>query len=241
MNEMIGGSVTKEMMWAYLLHLGDNMWGDPAIDVESTKKFPELLTDDHVWRQVVDFLPAQGFNTVLVDIGDGMEYERHPEISVKGAWSKDRLKNELDYMRSIGLTHIPKLNFSAAHDSWLGEYSRMLSTSIYYQVVKDLIEEVAEVFGSPEFFHLGMDEESADIQRGLTFVCARQQELLWHDMFFMFDVCDKIGVKPWVFADLCGNEKYQKSWLERMPKSVLQSNWVYSYIKKDVNGTVAAD
>ena len=227
----------KQKMWAYLLHLGDNMWGDPAIDVENTKNFPELLTDDVVWRQVVDFLPAQGFNTVLVDVGDGMQYESHPEISVKGAWSKDKLRKELDYMRSIGLTPIPKLNFSAAHDSWLGEYSRMLSTSIYYKVVRDVIMEVAEVFDYPKFFHLGMDEEEAKIQSGLTYITVRQRELLWHDFKFMFDVCEEVGARPWIWADLCWDEKYRDDFMKRMPKSVLMSNWSYGPVKKNADGS----
>ena len=146
----------KQKMWAYLMHLSDNMWGDPGSMIKIAPYQPELTTDDKIWKDTIDFLPTQGFNTVLIDIGDAIQYETHPEISVKGAWSKDKLKAELNRMRAMGLTPLPKLNFSAGHDAWLGEYSRMLSTSTYYQVCKDLILEVAEVFGNPEYFHLGI-------------------------------------------------------------------------------------
>ena len=150
-----------KMMWAFFLKLSTNMWGDEGGTWKYSPFFPELITDDAVWREVVDFLPTQGINTVLIDVGDGIQYESHPEISIPGAWSKDKLKKELAHMREIGLTPIPKLNFSTGHDTWLKEYSRMVSTSIYYQVCEDLIKEVAEVFDYPEYFHLGMDEENA--------------------------------------------------------------------------------
>ncbi|MBQ1229154.1 MAG: uracil permease, partial [Firmicutes bacterium] len=42
---------------------------------------------------------------------------------------------------AMGITIIPKLNFSTNHDVWLGEYSRMVSTSIYYGVCRDLIND----------------------------------------------------------------------------------------------------
>ena len=225
----------KQKMWAYLMHLSDNMWGDPGSTIKIAPYQPELTTDDKIWKDTIDFLPTQGFNTVLIDIGDAIQYETHPEISVKGAWSKDKLKAELNRMRAMGLTPLPKLNFSAGHDAWLGEYSRMLSTSTYYQVCKDLILEVAEVFGNPEYFHLGMDEEDPKNQGGLAFCCVRQKDLWWHDLYYLFDVCEKAGTRPWVWSDYCWHNK--DIFLEKMPKCALQSNFWYNRIKKLEDGT----
>ena len=226
----------KKRMWVYLLHLSENMWGDQGAPGWKYAPFqPELNIDEAVWRQVIDFLPTQGFNTVLIDVGDAIQYETHPEISVKGAWSKDKLKKELGYMRSIGLTPIPKLNFSTGHDTWLKEYSRMVSTSIYYKVCEDIIKEVAEVFGYPEYFHLGMDEETARNQTGLAFCCIRQADLWWHDVYFFFNLCEKVGARPWVWSDYCWHEP--EKFFEKMPKSVLQSNWFYSRVRKNPDGT----
>ena len=69
-------------------------------------------------------------------------------VAIPGAWSKDKLKAELDRLRGIGLTPLPKLNFSACHDIWMKDYSRMLSTKPYYEFCKDIITEVAELFGN---------------------------------------------------------------------------------------------
>lgn len=224
----------QKKMWVYMIKLSTNMWGDAGGDWKYAPFETELSTDDTIWKEVIDFLPSQGFNTVLIDVGDAIEYESHPEISIKGAWSKDKLKEQLQYMRSLGLTPIPKLNFSAGHDPWMKEYSRMVSTSIYYKVCEDLIKEVAELFDYPEFFHLGMDEEEPADQNHVAYVVARQKDLWWHDAYFFFNVCEKVGARPWVWADACWHRP--EEYLSRMPKSVLQSNWAYHRIKKTPEG-----
>ena len=227
----------NNMMWGYLIHLSDNMWGDPGSTIKIAPYFPELSLDEVVWRQVIDFLPSQGINTVVIDVGDGIQYEKRPEISVKGAWSKEKMRKELDYIRSLGMTPIPKLNFSAGHDAWLGEYSRMLSTRPYYEACRDVITEVIEVFDYPELIHLGMDEEDPVNQGGLSFSCVRQGELWWHDMFYLFSICEGLGVRPWVWASALWDEKLRDTYLKKMPKSVLQSNGWYNRIRKLPDGT----
>lgn len=222
-------------IWAYLIHLSDNMWTDVVYPTgrnalgNMTGSYSETLKVDYeTWRKTIDFLPLQGFNTVLIDVGDAVQYDSHPEISLPNAWSKDKLKEELDHMRSIGLTPIPKLNFSTCHDAWLGEYSRMVSTPKYYQVCEDLIKEVAELFGYPKLFHIGMDEENADMQKSFRYCCIRQKDLWWKDLYFYCDVCEKVGARPWVWSDgVWTYFKKQEEFLQKMPKSVLQSNWWY--------------
>lgn len=225
----------KEKMWAYFMHLSDNMWGDPGAGMKTSTYQPKLTVDENVWKQTIDYLPSQGINTVLIDIGDAIQYESHPEIAIEGAWSKDKMKKELERMRSMGLTPLPKLNFSTAHDAWLGIYSRMVSTPQYYEVCKDLIFEVTELFDYPEYFHLGMDEEIAQNQSGFAFCCVRNGDLWWHDIYYLFDVCEKAGVRPWVWSDYCWH--HPEVYLKKMPKSVLQSNWWYNRIRKNEDGT----
>ena len=227
----------NEKYWGYLIHLSDNMWGDPWSRIRWAHYFPELALDEDVWKNTIDFLPAQGINMVLIDVGDAIEYERHPEISIKGAWSKDKLKKELDRIRSLGMTPFPKLNFSAGHDAWLGDYSRMLSTPKYYEVCKDCIEEVAELFDYPKYFHLGMDEEDAEMQGAQGYICIRQMELYWHDIYKLFDYVESVNCTPWVWTSPRLSEKDMAVYLERMPKSVLQSNYWYNRFKKLPDGS----
>jgi hypothetical protein len=227
------------MMWAYLIHLGTNMWGDQGSTSEISPYHEKLETDDEIWREVVDFLPSQGINTLLIDLGDAVCYESHPELAIAGAWSKKKLADELDRIRSLGMTPLPKLNFSACHDAWLGIYSRMLSTPEYYKVCADLIAETSELFGHPAYFHLGLDEETAENQRGLNYAVIRQGQLWWHDCYFLFDACEKAGARPWVWADPVWHNP--EDYLKNMPKSVLQSNWYYGSVKRNPDGTVLDD
>ena len=120
----------EPMIYANLLHLSYNMWGD--WDRPGAGKFwaakPYLRFDEKTWNDLLTEMQKRGFNMVVIDIGDGIEYASHPEISVKNAWSHDKLRSELKKCRDMGLEPIPKLNFSTCHDQWMGKYSRMVST-----------------------------------------------------------------------------------------------------------------
>ena len=146
-----------EMIWSTLLHVGTNMWRDKDAPVLPDDKYLPPVTgtrwcdeahfDLDVFHKIVAHLPEFGINTLLLDIGDGVQYDSHPEIGVKGALTPDELRAEVRALRALGIEPVPKLNFSAGHDAWLGEYERMLSTDIYRTVVGDLIHEICDIFG----------------------------------------------------------------------------------------------
>lgn len=222
------------IIWGNLLHLSYNMWCDrlPAswgnyrpdqlhhVQVSDTLRF-----DDSLWRDVTERMAKAGMNMVVIDVGDAIEYASHPEISVKNAWSYARLGEELARLRSLGLEPIPKLNFSAAHDQWLHDYSRMVSTPVYYKVCAELIAEVATLFGKPRFFHLGYDEETSGNQRAYAISIVRQHELWWHDFEFFASTVEAQGCRPWIWSDYAWH--HPEEFYDRMAKNVLQSNWYY--------------
>lgn len=216
------------MIWAYLIHLSYNMWYDreePETGRPWLTAQPYLRCDESLWRDVTLELAGAGANMLVIDVGDGVKLESRPEIAVGGAWSVDKLKRELARLRKMGIEPIPKLNFSATHDAWLGPYSRCLSTPTYYAVCRDLIAELIEIFEQPRFFHLGMDEETAHHQRYHDYVVIRQFDLWWHDFMFYVGEVEKRGVRPWIWSDYVW--EHPELFWERMPKSVLQSNWYY--------------
>ena len=101
----------------------------------------------------------------------------------------------------------------------------MLSTPIYYQVCKDIIAEVCEVF-KPKYFHLGMDEENYGNQKRFQYAVVRHGDLWWHDFYFYLDCVEKAGARSWVWSDYAWN--HPDIFLEKMPRDVIQSNWYYS-------------
>jgi hypothetical protein len=219
------------MIWGYLLHVGYNFWGDRDITEWSFDPDhfcgakPYLRFDESLYDDLLPRMKAAGINLVVLDLGDAIRWESHPEIAVEGAWSVTRLREELARMRGMGMEPIPKLNFSTAHDQWLGPYSRMVSTPTYYQVVADLIAEVCTLFDTPRFFHLGMDEETYGHQRHYRYAVVRQYDLWWHDLNWYIEQTERGGSRPWVWSDYVWH--HPETFIERMPRTVLQSNWYY--------------
>ena len=223
------------MIWSYLIHLSFNMWVDwnnPDFQRPHISKENKFRTDEKTWDATVEALAKNGCNMLLIDVGDGVKLESHPEIAIRGAWSVDKFKKKLDAIRALGITPIPKLNFSATHDAWMGKYAHMVSSDIYYKVVSEIIEEVGDIFGQPEYFHLGMDEETLAHQKYQEFIVIRQFGLWWKDLYFYIDCAERTGARAWVWSDYIW--KHPEMFVNKMPKSVLQNNWYYS-LYFDVN------
>jgi len=221
--------MAKDLMWAYLIHLSCHMWDDKLSEPRGLFLDPmwedENKTDVEIWDKVIKSLAEYKINTLLIDVGDGIQYESHPEISAPDAWSKDFLKQKLSEIRALGITPIPKLNFSTCHDAWMKEYGRYVSTSVYYQVCADLIREVCEVFDYPKYFHLGMDEENDRFQKLCDIAVIRHETMWLHDVNFLCRECEKHGARPWIWA--CLAPTYPKIFEEKLSRSVLVSNGFY--------------
>lgn len=220
----------NEMMWANLLHLGYNMWLEEdapqfAGAAEYLHASPTLLCNRDTWNDITTKMAEDGLNTLIIDLGEGLRYESYPELAVNGSWTPEELRRELARLRGMGITPIPKLNFSASHDTWLGEYSRCLSTKLYYEVCRNLINEVIELFETPPYFHLGMDEENYIDQRNNTVAVIRHGDQWWKDVYYLIDTVERRNVRCWLWADHLWNNK--EAFLRKMPKSVLLSNWYY--------------
>ena len=223
----------KDMLWGIMIYLGDHMWDDETTPPRGWYLDPlyteDMQTTEKAWDMAVQFMAERQYNLALIDVGDGMKFESHPEISTPNAWSKDFLRKKLCEMRALGIEPIPKLNFSTAHDTWMKGYRRMISTPAYYQFCADVIREVCEVFDHPRFFHLGCDEESAEHQKTFEMITVRHAELWWHDFYFLCRECEKNGTRPWIWSDYVW--KNEELFLKHMPKDVVQSNWYYHEFK----------
>lgn len=213
-------------IWGCLLHLSFNMWEDYISPNHPVRGFrPDLRLSESLWNDALKKMVSEGMNMVVIDLGDAIKYESHPEIAVRNAWSVTKLRNELIKIRKMGLEPIPKLNFSAAHDIWLKDYSRMLTTEEYCRVCSDLIKEVSEIFDKPRFFHLGMNEETPEAQEDYNYLVVRKNDVWWGDFYFLIAEVQKGGARPWVWSDYAW--QHPELFYKDMPKTVIQSNWYY--------------
>ena len=237
------------MIKSYLIHLSMNMWEDnvPASLAQvkpedfyyyaNRQRIPkhfldrawsnELQCQDSMWRKLTEKFAACGGNMLIVDIGDGIVLQGHPEIAVSGAWSRKKWREEAKRCRDLGLELIPKFNFSSCHDAWMRQYSRMLSTPEYYRFCYDIIAEAAELFDAPRFFHIGMDEENIDNQKNFEYAVVRQGRLWWSDLNFYFEEVRKVGARPWMWSDKLWTTP-DEEYAAHIPLDVIQSNWYYS-------------
>ena len=140
--------VYHEFNWGMLVHFmtnwmfeeGNKIAEENHYEVWKNPASPKMRFDYKVYREYLADMKKCGVNTIVIDVGDALKYKSHPEIAVEDAFTYEEMERELDYMAEMGFEVIPKLNFSAAHDVWMKEYSRMVSTKKYYEVVKDLIK-----------------------------------------------------------------------------------------------------
>ena len=213
----LGGNGSRDK-WSWLEHRG------PAV-CQSTGRYKESPVIDRVLLyEVVDEISKMGIDLVVIDIFDAMQYDSHPEISLENAFTHEEMRALLSYMRERGIEPIPKLNFSSCHDTWLKEYAWMKGTAKYYEVVKDLIDEVCAVFDRPSLFHLGMDEEDLPThKKGMTII--RCNDLWCHDLYFYMDCVEKNGARPWIWGDFCWT--HTDFFLKKIPTECLISNWGY--------------
>ena len=187
-----------------------------------------LRFDEAVWRESIGLAKRRGLNAVLIDLHEAVVYPSHPEIATEGAWSPDRLRDELRRLRAMGLEPLPKLNFSTTHSAWQGVWRRRTSTPEYYRFCADLIGDVCEIFDRPALFHIGMDEEWPKAQPDEPLVLCRQGDLWFHDCRFLIDEVEKHGVRAWMWSDVFSRDV--AGFLRNIPKSVLISNWYYDEI-----------
>ena len=223
--------VRHDFMWATLVHLTTNCWYEEGNDYRSKPSWiwgnpgsRELRLDREMLLRYLAELKDTGTNTIVLDIGDAVRYDSHPEIAVEGAYTKDEMRALLETIDGMGFEVIPKLNFSATHDYWMGDYARMLSTPIYYDFVRDIVAEVVELC-KPRFFHIGMDEEGYELQKEYEYVVVRQKKLWWQDLYFYVETVEKHGVRAMMWSDYA-REKPEE-FIEKCPRSVVQCVWYY--------------
>jgi hypothetical protein len=222
----------SDLVWSNFFQFSYNSYSEDAEGCGLKASHPELSSkpvlrwDDKLWDDLVGQMVDAGVNQVIFSLGDGIKYDSHPEIAVQGAWTPAEMKAEKARLAGLGIDLVPKLNFSAGHDLWLGDYHRMVSTPTYYQVCSDLIAEVIDIFDNPPLFHLGYDEETWYHQTWYEYVVIRQHDLWWRDFLWFVEQVESRGSRPWIWSDKIWT--HTSEFMARMPKSVIQSNWYYS-------------
>ena len=222
--------MAKKFIKSILIHVGTNLWYEVGNNRGSGEKVwqsagsEKMRFDKDLFWELVEHAKKCGINTLVLDLADGIVYESHPELAIEGSIERKELLEMITRLRRLGLDIIPKLNFSTCHDAWLKDYSRMVSTKPYYDVCRDIINEVCDIF-EPELIHLGMDEENYENQKFYDCAVVRQNDLWWHDLRFLVDVVEGRGARAMMWSDYARHRPDE--FIEKCPKSVVQCPWYY--------------
>ncbi len=210
-------------MVALDLCIGHNMWFDKDTQLVMGEYYNKerdfVYFDRCAWDKIINELPALGVDTVILDLAEGIKYDCAPDLAIKGSIDKAEFKKMLDKLRALGITAIPKLDFSAAHDLWAGNYGKSAGTQLYRDFCKNIIDEVCELFGKPEYFHLGLADETIDYQRFYGTCVVRGPKAFWRDVYAMFDACRANGAKPIMYGDYFGYEP--QAFTKMLPRDVV--------------------
>ena len=107
-----------DFIWSYLAHFGVNSWKDIPLETQDPAMKESWLLRccaDHVrfseasWRRISAALAKAGCNQIVIDLAEIVQYPSHPELAVKGSWSVEKLRAELDRLRGMGFEAVAQM------------------------------------------------------------------------------------------------------------------------------------
>ncbi len=202
------------------------------------------------------------FNTVVIEPWGMFRSERHPWWGWPEAkMTKDEVRRLVAVGRDLGVTLVPQIaafghagasrSISSKHNVLdlqpeyeplyePGGWNWCLTNPATQRVLRDLIDEMLDVFGHPPFIHLGCDEAQPptcpDCRKrpygalvnehiaGLA-ACAKEhgaRAMIWHDMLL------KAGDPKWKGFVASGTPETVKL-ADTLPRDVIICDWQYSY------------
>jgi hypothetical protein len=197
-------------------------------------------------RSAIDMAANARFNAVILSVNNAMAFERRPEISRKGAYTKKEVSEVVAYARERHMDVIPEVE-TLGHQEWLlapshpevilekgaGDVpvARYLTYDPrmpeVYALVFDVLDEVIEVF-RPSYFHIGHDEAFGVRSLGAV------EGARWFatDVATLRDHLAGKGIVTMMWGDMLKEEQnggargiYRAA--ELIPRDVVIMDWIY--------------
>jgi len=232
-------------------------WPDHSVrGVHLCLQLPHLAEEridlDYLKRLIRWLLAAYKLNTLVLEIDASVMYERHPELSRKGALSKDELGEIVEFAKAHFIGVVPNVQSLGHQDEFLlraypelaeqGSNTYCPSNPKVFDIFYDVYEEMSELF-IPKYFHIGHDEIDAigkcnkckqvpnyrifadNINRICEFLLAKNiRSMVWSDMLLP---------DGFEFKDACNADKYNtaKS-IDLLRRDVVICDWSYGGSKE---------
>jgi hypothetical protein len=171
------------------------------------------------FRRIVDLMVALKYNTIMIEVNNGVRYESHPEIAGSDALTKDELHQVVSYCKDRRLRVIPQLQ-TLGHFNYVldlpqyrdlaenpdatgrwGRWTYCPSNPAVYKLVFDLMQELIDVF-QPEYFHIGHDEVTfAELGTCPKCRLKKPHELFAEDVAKLHDFLAARGIRTLMWGD----------------------------------------
>lgn len=127
---------------------------------------------DEYYFELVDQLALFGYNALYLHFSDDqgltVELASHPELVSDHAMSRETVRRLIRHAAAAGIEIIPEVE-AWGHAGWILDHHPELADSTdtgtlemgneaVYALLDEVIEEVAELFTSSRYIHIGMDE-----------------------------------------------------------------------------------
>lgn len=199
------------------------------IDMSRMKEVDEYYFD------LVDQLALFGYNALYLHFSDDqgltVEIKSHPELVSKYAMSQETVRRLIRHAASAGIEIIPEVE-AWGHAGWILDHHPELADSTdtetlemgneaVYALLDAVIDEVAALFTSSRYVHIGMDEAWFPAVPDITLEMDR--EIATH-VNRVAEMVRSRGRTPMMWADMV---THRPRVLAELPRDVVMIDWRY--------------
>lgn len=165
-------------------------------------------------RRVVDLARRAHFNTLMIQLADGLDLPSMGTIPRPDAWSVEEFRAFLEYARENGLRFIPELKLLTHQEKlFRGHYPELMYNGFTYDPRKEatydrvfpIIDEVLEVSGA-DILHIGHDEVEGVGKGGGEHKVRPERalpaELFLQDVKRLHGYLSERGIETWMWGDM---------------------------------------
>jgi hypothetical protein len=198
-----------------------------------------------------------GFNTIVLQIANGVNLDSAPRLARPGAWAREQLKDFADQARSRGLDVVPEFKFLTHQEKFLQTaYPELLYNAVtydprkeaVYEIVFAMLDEVIDLI-KPKAVSIGHDEVVGWNPHHARRHLGPDEAMLPADLF-LYDVkvlhefLAERNVETWMWGDMLlspeqfagyastyfhGNRNgYGKALRREIPREIVICDWQYT-------------
>ena len=177
------------------------MTGFRGLNLQMTYRNPN---DERSIKAFVDAMFRLHYNTVLYEIGKNWQSDT---LGASWGYTRAQIRELLSYAKARGMKVIPGMNL-LGHPGHGPEWPVKVAGSIdlraeeNYRLLGQMLDEIAEDFGHPKFFHGGMDEASKEMRSNAEKHGATERDLLATHVRKVNDLVKARGMRLIVWHDM---------------------------------------